>query len=971
MTMLRNVAHDYRYIIGIDLGTTNSAVAYVDLTAEIESPESAIRIFEIPQYVALGEVAKRPVLPSFLYLPGRYDLPREQLPGLPWDSEQTADIGIVGEFARQQGATVPHRLVASAKSWLCHAKVDRKAKILPWGTKEAEDLKKVSPVEASARYLEHIRNAWNFIMARGSRELAFEEQLIVLTVPASFDEVARELTVEAARLAGIPKLVLIEEPLAAFYGWLSTHSREWQEIIRPGQIVLICDVGGGTTDLTIVALKESLTSSSSSTTIEESGEGLKFDRLAVGDHLLLGGDNMDIAIARQAEEKLTGKIGSLDPRRWHQLCYQARKIKEEILNDPSISEVKFTVLGTGSRLIGDTLSASMEAERLRKLILDGFFPFVSIDEKPIASQRSGIVEWGLPYEQDPAITRHIAWFWKRFEKFTARETGREHPRPDFVLFNGGALTPVQLRSRILDVVENWFGERPRELIGPRLDLAVAVGAAYYGLVRLGAGVRVGAGSPRSYYIVVGKKDVPQEEGEGQRREYEALCIVPRGMEEGFEYKIEGQDFEIISNQPVSFQLLASTTRVEDRLGEIVTLSDEDAVLLPPIYTVLRFGKGEEGRTIPVSLGVRLTEVGTLEMWCQSLKTTHKWQLQFDVRETSESEREAGVREGRVVEETVDYDRIELALALIPEVFEHRKMEPSELVKAMVEVLAMPRERWPIGVVRKIADVLLEHEKGRAISLHHEARWFNLLGFCLRPGFGDVLDEWRMKRVWKLFPQDLVFSRNVQCRLEWWIFWRRVSGGLTAGQQWHIYQQVSALVQDGGGSGKKKKSRTFSPQESIELWMTLASFEHLPVDVKVKLGRVFLDKILKSGRPSPKELWVVGRIGARALLYGPADKVVPPEEVVGWVEELLKKSFPVDDAFGYTLLSLVRETGDRARDVPAEVRERTYEVVRKVLSEQKVRSFVERAGSCWGKQAQEWAFGETLPPGIVIRDRSCE
>ncbi|MEJ5300105.1 MAG: Hsp70 family protein [Thermodesulforhabdaceae bacterium] len=960
MSTFRNTIHDYRYIIGIDLGTTNSAVAYVDLAEDVKSPDSAIRIFEIPQYVALGEISNRPVLPSFLYLPGKYDLPREQLFRLPWESDQDEVTGIVGEFARQQGSTVPHRLVSSAKSWLCHARVDRKARILPWGTKEAEDLRKVSPVEASSRYIEHIRNAWNFVMARNSASSAFEEQLIVLTVPASFDEVARELTVEAARMAGIPRLVLIEEPLAAFYGWLSKYSHNWQDIIRPGQIVLICDVGGGTTDLTIVALRESAT-----------GErNLQFDRLAVGDHLLLGGDNMDIAIARQAEEKLTGKIGSLDTRRWHQLCYQARKVKEEILSDPSISETKFTVLGHGSRLIGDTLSTTVEADHLRKLILDGFFPFVPIDRKPISTQRSGIVEWGLPYEQDPAITSHIAWFWKRFESFTARETGRERPYPDFVLFNGGALTPAQIRSRILDVVESWFGEKPQELVGPRLDLAVAVGAAYYGLVRLGAGVRVGAGSPRSYYIVVGKKDKDLEEREVQR-EYDALCIVPRGTEEGFEYKIEGEGFEVISNQPVSFQLLASTTRVEDRLGEIVTLSEDDAVLLPPIYTVLKFGKGEERRTIPVGLGVRLTEVGTLEMWCQSIKTPHKWQLQFDVRETSETEREEAVREGRVVEETVDYERIEQAVGLVCDVFEHKKMEPSELVKALVEALAMPREKWPIGVVRKIADVLLDHEQGRTFSFHHEARWFNLLGFCLRPGFGDVLDEWRMKRVWKLFPRDLVFPRQVQCRLEWWIFWRRVSGGLTSGQQWHIYQLVSSLVHNEGQGSKKKKVKTLSPQEAIELWMTLASFEHLPVDVKVKLGRIFLEKLLKSGRPSPKDLWVIGRIGARALLYGSADKVVPPEEVIGWLDKLLKKGFPVDEAFGYTLLSLVRETGDRARDVPEDVRERTYKVVLKVLSEQKIRSFTEKVGSSWGRQAQEWAFGETLPPGIVIKDAGDE
>ncbi|MCX7822135.1 MAG: hsp70 family protein [Syntrophobacterales bacterium] len=949
MKHLRHELRDYNYIIGIDLGTTNSAVAYVDLAEDIKD----IRVFEIPQYVALGEVLPRPVLPSFLYLPGKYDLPRDYLGRLPWEGQREGNIEIVGEFAREQGASVPHRLVASAKSWLCHGRVNRRANILPWGVKESDDLKKVSPVEASARYLSHVRNAWNFFMAKGDPERAFEQQFIVLTVPASFDEVARELTVEASRLAGIPKLVLIEEPLAAFYAWLSLHERDWSNIISPGQIVLICDVGGGTTDLTIVALKRS-------SGVERE---LHFDRLAVGEHLLLGGDNMDIAIARYVEEKITGKIGSLDPRRWHQLCYQARRVKEQVLSDSSVAEAKFTVLGHGTKLIGETLSTRVEADEIRRLILDGFFPFVGKNERPSLVSRTGIVEWGLPYVQDPAITKHIAWFWNRFEKLVTREIGREDPRPDFVLFNGGALTPLSIRRRVLDVISDWFGERPQEIAHPRLDLAVGIGAAYYALVRFGQGVRVGAGSPRSYYVVVGRKE--EAVGESHRGKYDAVCIVPRGTEEGFEHRIEERSFEVISNQPVSFRLLASTTRVEDKLGDLVTLSEEDSLLLPPINTVLRFGKTGEKRAIPVTLGVKLTEVGTLELWCQSLKTPHKWQLQFDVRETSESEREAKVREHSLVEETIEVETIEKALELISATFDRREIDPPDLPKLIEETFEVARERWPLGVVRKIADKLLEYEKARSISFHHEARWFNLLGFCLRPGFGDVLDEWRMKEVWKIFPQDLIFSRQIQCRLEWWIFWRRVAGGLTSGQQWRIYQQVSSFIQEVGY--KKKRSRTLSPQEIIELWMCLASMEHLPVETKISLGRSFLSKIIKAGKPSTKELWVIGRLGARSLLYGPVDKVVPPEEVVGWVNKLLEKGFSMNEAFGYTLLSMVRETGDRARDVPPEVRERTLRAIERVLPESKVRSFIERTGSPEGRKDKEWAFGETLPPGIILSD----
>lgn len=944
---------DYRYIIGIDLGTTNSAVAYIDL-AEEGSRATGIRIFEIPQYVALGELSVRPVLPSFLYLPGEYDLPRDRLGRLPWEKQDNKEIEIVGEFAREQGASVPQRLVSSAKSWLCHSRVDRKAKILPWGVKESENLRKVSPVEASAKYLEHIRNAWNFTMAQGNAEKIFEQQFIVLTVPASFDEVARELTVEAARLAGIPRLVLIEEPLAAFYAWLSMHEDNWQEIIHPGQVVLICDVGGGTTDLTIVALKKA-----------SAGEkDLQFDRLAVGEHLLLGGDNMDIAIARNVEERITGRIGSLDSRRWHQLCHQARKVKEQILSDPNIAEVSFTILGHGTKLIGDTLSKKVNTDEIRRIIMDGFFPFVNLDEKPATSLRTGIVEWGLPYVQDPAITRHIAWFWKRFESLTARETGRENPRPDFVLFNGGALTPAEVRSRILDVIGSWFGKRPEEIAYPKLDLAVAVGAAYYALVRLGHGVRVGAGSPRSYYVVVGRKE--SDSGEDRFGKLDAVCIIPRGTEEGFEHQIQGRSFEVVSNQPVSFQLLTSTTRIEDRLGDVVTLDEEEAVPLPPINTVLKFGKVAEKRVVPVTIGVRLTEIGTLELWCQSLKTPHRWQLQFDVREASESEREAKLKEYRPVEETIEVETIEKLLDLVSATFLRREVEPVELPRLAEEIMDMPREKWPLGVIRKIADKLIEHERGRTFSFHHEARWLNFVGFCLRPGFGDVLDEWRVKQVWKIFSQGLVFPRQVQCRLEWWILWRRIAGGLTPGQQLRIYQQVAPFVQE--GTSKKSKAKTLYPQEAVELWMCLASLEHLPVEAKIGLGRTFLAKIIKSsGKASSKELWVIGRLGARSLLYGPVDKVVPPEEIERWVNELLEKGFSMNEAFGYTLLSMVKETGDRARDVPLEVRERAFRTARSVLAESKIQSFLERTGSHEERKYRDWAFGEALPPGIILAD----
>ncbi len=925
---------DYRYIIGIDLGTTNSAVAYSDL----ESKE--VNIFPITQLVNAEEVVEKQVLPSFLYIPGKYDIP-QSIAKLPWAS--SIEEGIVGEFAKEKGAEIPQRLVSSAKSWLCHGKVDRKAKILPWGSKE--DLKKVSPVEASSKYLEHIKEAWNYKIAKDREDLRLEEQFIIITVPASFDEIARELTVEAARMAGIKNMILIEEPLAAFYSWLYQHKDNWHNFIKPGQIVLICDIGGGTTDFTIVLLKEL-----------KDKEGVNFDRIAVGEHLLLGGDNMDIAIARHVEKELFGKVGALDVKRWHQLCYQCRKAKELLLGGmPSLESYKVTVLGRGTKLIGSTVTMDIGASTIREIILDGFFPFVPEDAKPFASSKVGLVEFGLPYVQDPAITRHLIWFWKRFEKLTARESKRERPFPDFVLFNGGALYPEAVRNRIVDVMESWFSHRPVELENPRPELAVAMGAAYYGISRLGHGIKVGAGSPRAYYVIIGKKesfDKPALE--------EALCIASRGMEEGVEAEITGKSLEVLSNTPVLFQLLSSISRVDDSVGDIVQVNEEEFLPLPPLRTVLRFGKKEETSYIPVTLNLKLTEVGTLEIWCKSLNTPHTWKLQFDIRQVSESERLEKIEKAKI-EETLEIGQIEEALRIIRDTFEKRLFDPKDVVKTISSTFNLSKERWPLYAIRKMADLLIQLEKERGFSFHHESRWFNLLGFCLRPGYGDVLDEWRMKKAWKIYPKYLVYSRQPQCRIEWWIFWRRIAGGLTVGQQWHIFQNLSSHFQE----EKSKKGKALSPEEMVEMWMAVASMERLPVEAKIKAGRTILEHLLKSKKPGYKALWAIAKLGARIPLYGPIDRVVPPEEVSQWIEKLMEKVVHKDESFAYNIINMGRKTGDRSRDIEEGLMEKIIETASKILPEKKVLSFFESPVKSLNTEDREWSFGETLPPGLIL------
>ncbi|MCE7982734.1 MAG: molecular chaperone DnaK [Caldilinea sp. CFX5] len=951
----------YRYIIGIDLGTTNSAVAYVDLQ---KSPGATgarpIQLFQIPQLVAAGEVARRSMLPSFLYLPGAYDLP----PGstaLPWAMDREY---AVGEFAREQGALVAGRLVASAKSWLSHSGVDRTAPILPWGAKG--DVPKVSPVEASARYLQHMGEAWNAVMAAEEEAARFSEQLIILTVPASFDEVARELTLTAAEQAGIAHAILLEEPLAAFYAWLSTHEADWQEQMHDGQLILVCDVGGGTTDFSIIG-------------VHAGEKGLRFNRLAVGEHLMLGGDNIDITLARHLERQLGGKSGKVEAQHWHQLVAQCRKAKETLLNLPPTADAKVdvTVVGAGSGLIAGTRKATLTGVEADRIILDGFFPEAPLTVMPEQTRRSGLAEFGLPYVQDPAITRHMAAFWQRFQGLLQTETGRTAVYPDFLLFNGGALIPVRIRNRLQGLVQSWFQPvaadnwQPVELDNPNPELAVALGAAYYGLVRLGEGVRVGSGSPRAYFIAVAAEPgQPTHNVDGEPIQT-AVCVAPRGAEEGFRLQLREPQFEALTNQPVAFQMFSSSTRLGDQPGEIVQLTAGEISQLPPIRTVLRYGRKGLAQRIPVQLVVHLTEVGTLELWCESQQSNHRWQLRFDVRQPLEAQlTEAENSDDAAVVALISPETVIKAQTLIRKTFqtgeERKQYLPEALRKNLEETLDLPKEEWPLPLLRTLADTFLEVGEQRKLSAEYEMRWYNLLGFCLRPGYGDSLDEWRMKEVWKLQLQGLSFARQIQNRAEWWVFWQRVAGGLNVGQQQQIYQQARPYLPS---SKKQKKGKNqfgghLGAGEELEFWMMLANLEWLTPEVKVELGRELWQKWGKN-KPHPKELWALSRFGARTPIYGPLDRLIASAEAAAWVERLLTLNLEPSNSAANALILLARFTDDRSRDIPEELRERVSAWLARRSDAAHLQAMLNNPVTTLDKAEQEWMFGESLPVGLSL------
>ena len=611
-----------KYIVGIDLGTTNSALARCDADTE---EDSRIDVLGIPQLVNPSEVAERTLLPSFLYIPGEFDFPRGST-ALPWDPEPKL---VIGELARKRGAESPNRLVASAKSWLSYAGVNRTAPILPW--QAPEEVPKLSPVEVSSQFLQHLRTVWDSGQASGQPELALAEQDVLLTVPASFDEEARELTRRAAEQAGLQNVTLLEEPQAAFYAWLETQGDAWRSRIKVGDLVLVCDVGGGTTDFSLITVSE------------ENGE-LTLKRVAVGDHILLGGDNMDLALARLLQQRLEASGHRVDTWQLHGLWHQCRMAKEKLLASPRTQSAPITLLGKGTKLIGGTIKTELTREDLEQVLVKGFFPEVSSGELPARQRRVGFQELGLPYAADAAITKHLARFLSEQirnspEAATIRRGRSGLACPTHILFNGGVMKAAVLRDRVIQVLNSWLKEEGFDGLGaqqildaPDLEHAVARGAAYYGKARRGRGVRIRSGASRTYYIGI-ESAMPAVPG--MEAPLKALCVVPFGMEEGTEATISNREFGLVVGEPAEFRFLTSSIRKQDQVGSLLEDWGDDLEELGPLEVTLTLD-GQQGSVVPVRLETRVTEIGTLEVWCVSRDGKQRWKLELNIREKTGS-----------------------------------------------------------------------------------------------------------------------------------------------------------------------------------------------------------------------------------------------------------------------------------------------------------------------------------------------
>ncbi|WP_318482732.1 Hsp70 family protein [Photobacterium leiognathi] len=605
----------HRYSVGIDLGTTHCVLSYVDLQDE----NADVTVMPIPQLTNPGSVEEKNQLPSFMYQAHESEL-AEGDTALPWNAKPNA---IVGAMARSLGSKTPIRLISSAKSWLCHGGINRRDAFLPLNS--PEEVVKVSPLEATQQYLEHMADAWNF----QHPETPIFDQDVTITVPASFDPAARDLTAEAARNVGFKHLTLLEEPQAAVYSWIKNNDESWRDQVSVGDIILVVDIGGGTTDLSLVAVTE------------EDGN-LTLNRVAVGDHILLGGDNMDLALAYRLKMKLAQEGKQLQPWQVLAITHACRDAKEALLNDAELQAMPIVVPSRGSKLLGGTLQTELTQEEVQQTLVEGFFPQTSVEEHPVQAARGALTQMGLPYAQDAAVSRHVASFLSRqsqaveelFEQFEQMHEG--FIRPTAILFNGGVLKSNLLSDRLLGIINSWLttgGSEPAKLLqGLDLDLAVASGASYYGSVRQGKGVRIRGGIASSYYVGI-ESAMPAIPG--MEPPLEALCVAPFGMEEGSHADVPSQEFGLIIGQPVQFKFFGSTVRRDDIAGtHLDWWQPEEMEELPSIQVTLPVSEGRTiGEVVPVKLASRVTELGTLCLEAISTDNGQKWQVEFDVRES--------------------------------------------------------------------------------------------------------------------------------------------------------------------------------------------------------------------------------------------------------------------------------------------------------------------------------------------------
>jgi len=919
-----------RFSIGIDLGTTNSALAYAPLNGDAAPEALPIQQWETPE--TLVEV---PMLPSFLYLPE--DALAQQLRGKVPGGPQA---WIAGRLARRRAAEMPGRVVRSAKSWLCHHTADRAAPILPWGSEDIGPDQKISPVNASALILNYLRGVWNNRFA----DYAFDDQEVTVTVPASFDVAAQKLTLAAAEEARFPgRVKLLEEPQAAFYCWLEQHPDAkplWAESGARGvqsRHVLVVDIGGGTSDFSLFEVQPGTF-----------GSIPDIRRVAVSDHILLGGDNIDLALAVLLETRLSvGERGHIYGPRWDQLVALCRDLKETALSGSATADDRFAVAlpGRGSGLIAGVQTVNLARDEVERLVLDGFFPLRDARARPYR-MHGALREWGLPYAADSAVTHHLGDFL------------RERPRVDAVLFNGGSLHAAVLRDRLLHQIAAWQdGARPIELKNAEPDLAVARGAARFGKLLHGESPRIAAGAARAVFLQV-------RTARDEQKTPSLVCVLPRnaGVEQVFD--IDRPGLEVRTDRPVRFQVWSSARHGSCRAGDVLSGDVEGFHRLPPLQTIIRTAGGQGGseRSVPVRLAAKMNAVGLLQISCVSADPSiqQSWPLEFNLRPQEQSNAVSGIQpEALSVEPNATTEARQAAHERIAKTFskpapKSKRLTANSMLQHLERSFGLARHEWNAALLRDLWPSLNERMAGRELSVEHEEAWLTLAGFLLRPGFGLIGDPLYMDELWRLHDAGLCFSGK-RSKVQEYILWRRVAGGLTPDRQETLLAAELSAIRSG--------------RASPELIRLAGSLEGLPRQTKADLIETFIREALQ--RIEVKQhcapyLAALGLLLNRTPFHMGPESVVPPEMVVrsyaafqdfDWAEaELLELHL--------LFLRAARVVGDRSLDVPKSLRnEIATKLERAGVAPARTGSI--KAFTPVGRAERSTLYGESLPPGLLL------
>jgi molecular chaperone DnaK (HSP70) len=929
-----------RFSIGIDLGTTNCALAFVPLHGEARS-----EILDIPQWETLSAITGSTALPSFLYLPEEAAAAQIQ------DREADNEEWVVGLLARKKAAESPGRVVHSAKSWLCHHTSDRSARFLPWGSDDITRNSKISPVSASALILNHLKRAWNRRFADAGADFEFDRQEITVTVPASFDAAAQRLTLMAALEAGCPETVrLLEEPQAAFYCWLEQHDFATD---LTGKLtndsdgthhVLVVDIGGGTSDFSLFELRS-----------QTGGSAPRIKREAVGDHILLGGDNVDLAIAYLVEPRLTGERGKLSGTQWDDLVARCRDLKEKLLTSHSRPDepCAISLPGRGSGLVAALRTAQLTGGEIETLLLDGFFPECAAQAYPYRTQ-AALKEWGLPYASDCAVTRHLADFL------------RGRPRVDAILFNGGSLRPEILRERICQQVAKWQSGLPLALENADPDLAVARGAALFGKILHRRTERIEAGAARAVFLEVGKRRTPEV---AEPAPLSLVCVLPRGASSDQRFEITGLPLEVHTNRLARFQAYCSTRDDASKAGDIADWSEADHHALPPLQTVINVtdpAPGTTANTLPVTLIASANELGLLQVSCVSADPSirQSWPLEFNLR-PHEQGGQNGFKTAAVSVDTkpnVTAQALEAARARIHYLFnrpskQREMLTATRLLRNLEQILGMPKREWNAALVRSLWPALESCMARRKESADHEEAWLILAGFLLRPGFGAAADHFRIDSLWRLHEHGLYFAGK-RGKVQEYVLWRRVAGGLERQRQ----EQILAPELDKIRTQKKVAS---------ELIRLAGSLERLPIQTKTDLANLFIDaasNLAREDKHCAPYLGALGHILSRTPLYAGPETVVSPDLVERAYEALRILDWAAAELAEVQTLFLraARVVGSRSFDLPKALRQRiAVQLENAGVSPQrtgKLKEFVPVGGA-----ERISLHDESLPPGLILTE----